>query len=921
MAELVTITIDGTPYQVEKGIPLLLAAERAGVRIPHLCYYEGTSVFAGCRVCVVQIDNVRGMPTSCTTPTADGQVVWTRTEEVLEMQRGVMALIMADHPDRCLTCHRQKHCGINDICLRDSVVTYRCLTCAKNKRCEFQSATEELEMFKFPMRYYQEEHAWYGPGHVETPIRRDNPFIELDFNECILCARCVRTCDEVRGLSCYEMSYKGPQARIDTSFGLSLQAVGCDGCGACIDACPVNTIMDRPSKWAGPSQRTVTTTCPHCGDGCQLDIETKRDKLLRVTPNKAGPANHGFASARGRYGLGFIHRPDRLTAPLVKREGTFVEVSWDEALEAVNSRLSNLHGSAFGAVASPKATNEENYALQKFTREVMESPNIDHYARIDEAAMIRPLVEALGHGAMTNSLDDLAEAACLLVFASDTSVTHPIAAWRARQVARFTGGTLIVADPRHHEMADWAHCWLRYRPGTEVTLIAGLVRAVVDGDLATSEGMGLPLTITVEDAAAVCGVEVDALRDAARAFAKGPSTVVFDAGITQYNADPSSAVAGLIDLCLLTGNIGRPGAGIATLRGASNQQGTEDVGCMPHPSLPLGTDPQISQIAQLGRTPPPRTEGLRCREMLAEGSPVRAMILMGVDPVADDPARRALKAAVERLEFLVVMSEFMTPTAQLADVVLPLASFAEQEGTFTSTERRVQRVHRIFDPVGGSRPGWSVIRDLAARMGHVQTWPDAAAVFVELAAAIPSYAGISYQRLDQGEALQWPCPAHDHPGTPLLYAEGFAEGFPRYLPFEPVGAPLAKTGEYPLVLASGRDLVPYHKEVLTRQSDPTTRPYDHALSVHPSDAERFEVTDGTITSVATTEGSLAVVAKVTEDVPEGVLYVSLPLLEDTGPVQGLALVDGLPRSPLEQARIERAVQRPIQPGRPHEPQR
>jgi formate dehydrogenase (NADP+) alpha subunit len=832
MAELVNVTIDGTQYEVEKGIPVLLAAERAGVRIPHLCYYEGTSVFAGCRVCVVQIDGARGMPTSCTTPTADGQVIWTRTPEVLEMQRGVMALVMADHPDRCLTCHRQKHCGINDVCLRDAVVTYRCLTCAKNKRCELQSATEELEMFKFPMKYYQEEHAWYGPKHEEMPIRRDNPFIELDFNECILCARCVRTCDEVRGLGCYEMAYKGPLARIDTSFGLPLQAVGCDACGACIDACPVNTIMDKPSKWAGPSQKTVTTTCPHCGDGCQLDVETKREKILRVIPNKAGPANHGFASARGRYGLGYINRADRLTQPLVKRDGGFVSVSWDEALDLVASKL---RGVPFGAVASPKGTNEENYTLRRFTEAL--GGKVGHYARIDESAMIGPLREALGYGAMTNSFDDFANAKCLLVFASDTAVTHPIAAWQARQVARFNGGTLIVADPRQNEMTDWAQQWLRYRPGTETALAAGLLKAV-DG----------PGDLSVEECAAICGVDAEAIRDAARAFAAGPSTVVFDAGITQYNPDPASAVAALVNLCIATGNIGKAGAGIACLRGASNQQGTEDVGC--------------------GAGWP---------------SDVRALVMVDVDPVSDDPARRSFAEALERMQFSVALSHFMTATAELADVVLPLASFAEQDGTFTSTERRVQRVNKIFDAPGGCMPGWMVLRDLAAKMGQSFDWPDVTAVFSSMASQVPMYAGISDGEQWGGEILQ------------------HGEGYPRLLPFS---VPPAVSGE--VLLASGRELMAYHKEVLTGQGDATTRPYEEALRVNPSDAARYGVADGGMARVVTSEGTLTVAAQVTAEVPEGAVYLTVPLLEETSPVQGLGIVDAMPAAAVVGARIEGA---------------
>ena len=908
--ETVTIQIDGEKYEVEKGIPLVLAAERVGVRIPHLCFYEGTSVFAGCRLCVVQIDGVRGFPPSCNTVTVESQVIWTKTPEVLEMQRGVMSLILADHPDRCLSCHRQEHCGIDGICLRDAVVTYRCLTCAKNKRCEFQSVSEEMEMHKYPMTYYQEDTSWYGPQHVESPVRRDNPFIELDFNECILCARCVRTCDEVRGLGCYEMSFKGPQARIDTAFGLPLQDVGCDACGACVDACPVASILDKPSKWKGSAQSIVTTTCPNCGDGCQLDVEIKQDKILRVSPNKLAEPNHGFGCAHGRSGLGYVHSPGRLTTPLIKREGRFVQASWHEALSLIAERLAVYKGDAFAAIASPTATNEENYLLQKFARAVMGTNNVDYYTRFGGVDATQGLMDAFGYPAMTGSLGDILDAKCVLVISSDTAVSHPIAAWRARNAARYRGGSLIVANPRHNEMVKWAGQWLRYRPGTEVALLGGIMSAILDEGLADQEFIAGRVDdlaalqqslaeLSVDRAAEMTGVSADDIRATARTFAGSESGVIlYDQSIFEYTRN-RDAVRAIADLALLTGKLGKPNCGVMALRGDSNLQGALDMGCLPN-YFP-------------GYQPASGNPGLDFSQMVtaAASGRVRAAVIIGVDPLADDPQRSAITAALAKLEFSVALGSFLTPTAQEADVVLPLATFAEQEGTFTNTERRVQRVRHLFDAPGEARPGWQVLCELAQRMGASGFgFSEAAQVMGEISSTIPAlYGGISHQRLEDG-GVQWPCPSADHPGTPVLYTNGFPRGKASLQPI--VHRPLdgARGGQFPLLLAAGRDLAPFHKEILISREDASACPYEaELLKVHPDDSLRYDVGDGETVRIVTPKGDFRVKAHVTDDVPPGALFLSLPVLDDPTPVRtGIIgeLLELLPDMAVTPARLEKA---------------
>lgn len=374
---LVTITIDGEEFPVPPGTPVLQVARRNGIYIPHLCYLEGLPAYGGCRLCLVEVEGAREYQLSCSTPATQGMVVRTKTPALREMQRGILEFIISDHPNRCLTCHRLKHCPANGVCLRDSVVTDRCVTCAKNGHCELQAACDFLNMAGY-MTYDREQQVL---EKAYKTVERVNPLIERDYNKCIVCARCIRVCDEVREIRAYGLTYRGPAAQVDTVNGLPLNQTDCEFCGACVDVCPVESLMDKPAKWAGTPQRFATTVCNYCGVGCELRLEIRNDRIIRLHAAD-GPANHGQACIKGHFGMDFIHHPDRLTTPLVRKNGELVPTSWDEALSLVAATFARHKGDGFAAIASGKATNEDNYVIQKLTRAVMSTNNIDHCARL-----------------------------------------------------------------------------------------------------------------------------------------------------------------------------------------------------------------------------------------------------------------------------------------------------------------------------------------------------------------------------------------------------------------------------------------------------------------------------------------------------------------------------------------------------------
>ncbi|TFG45392.1 MAG: formate dehydrogenase subunit alpha, partial [Dehalococcoidia bacterium] len=757
-------------------------------------------------------------------------------------------------------------------------------------------------------------------------IDDSNPFFRLDRNYCILCARCTRACDEITGNNAIELIDRGYDSRVSTIADKPIIETNCRSCGECVAHCPVAAMT--PKDYVKPNSE-VSTICPYCGVGCGLKLETRNGRIVGVSGDESNPVSKGRLCVKGRYGVkDFVHHPERLNKPLIKTNGEFIETEWDEALEYVCSKLIRYKPGEVAVIASAKVTNEENYLIQKLARAVLGTNTVDHCARLCHSPTVAGLAAAFGSGAMSNSIGDMKETACFFIIGANTSETHPVIGFEIKQAIK-NGARLIMANPMKIPLVRHADIFLQPTPGTDVLLLSAICKIILDEELydtafitertenfkAFTESLR---NFDLEHAAAVTGVPLENIKAAARLYATSkPASILYAMGITQHShgTDNVSAVA---NLALLTGNLGKPGAGVNPLRGHNNVQGACDMGALPDvfPGYQKVADESVrARFETAWGVKLPDEPGLTLPEIIdaIEQGKIKALYMVGENITLSDADSNRIRKALSKLKLLVVQDIFRTETAELAHVILASSSFAEKDGTFTNTERRVQRVRRTVVPVGDSRPDWWITTELGKRLGgkgFSYTSPDQ--IFEEIRTVTPSYAGMTYSRLENG-GLQWPCPTIDHSGTPILHIERFSRGKGAFkvLEYRPPAEQPDK--DYPFILTTGRSPYHFHTGTMTRRvAGLTELQATETLEISAIDAAQLGITEGDTVKVTSRRGSVTANAQVSKHLVTGVIFMTFHFPETATNILTSPALDPVAKIPefkVATVRLEKPKQR------------
>jgi formate dehydrogenase alpha subunit len=870
--QTVKLNIDGQEIEATKGLTVLEAIQAADIYVPTLCHDPDLKPYGACRLCIVQIEGMRGWPTACTTPAADGMVIHTETEEINKIRRSIVEMAIANHPYDCLVCNKSQVCELLQVARYVGV--------------------DEKSVVRLRR------------GQLVKSVDMSNPAFDFDPNKCILCGKCVRTCLELQGLGAIDLSFRGYHTQISTFGAKPLAQSTCQSCGECVERCPTGALAP---KYVVIPQKEVKTICPYCGVGCSVQLGVRGQKIISVRGCKESIVNQGGLCVKGRYGFDFVNHPDRLTRPLIRREGVpkngnpreiseaFREVDWEEALERFAEGLTRTRdrfgADAIGVLSSAKCTNEDNYVIQKFARAVIGTNNVDHCARLCHASTVAAALAAFGDGAMSNSISDIDQADTLLVIGSNTTECHPIIGRKIKRSVKFNGSRLIVADPRAIELSKIADVHLNHKPGTDVALLNGMMLQIVKEGLHDKafvnnrcedfdpflKSLSQYDLKTVEG---ITGVSQDKIRQSARLFGKGKNAIImYGMGITQHTTGTDNVKA-IANLLMLTGNLGREGTGFSPLRGQNNVQGACDLGALPnvYPGYQKVNDHSVKAKFQKtwGRKLDDKP-GLTLTDMfqVSHEGRLKAMYIVGENPMMSEPDLMHARNAMIRLEFLAVQDLFFTETAQLADVVLPAASFAEKDGTFTNTERRVQRVRKAIKPPGEAKGDWEIVANIATKMGYPLNYSSSNDIMDEIAKLTPIYGGVSYNRLNNNHGLQWPCWSKKHPGTPILHKDKFTRGRGKFHAID--HSPPAETPsfEYPLMLTTGRVLEHWHTGSMSRRSHvlETLAP-ESCVEINPADAAQLGIVEGDLITLSSRRGRVQTKVKKTLRVSPGLAFMA-----------------------------------------------
>lgn len=872
--EMVTLTIDGMPITVPAGTSVMRAATEAGAKVPKLCATDQLESFGSCRLCLVQIEGKRGFPASCTTPVEEGMKVTTHSPRLAELRRSVMELYISDHPLDCLTCTANGNCELQDMA---GVVGLR--------NVRYGMAGEN-----------------HFDAHSAAPIDDSNPYFSFEPSKCIVCSRCVRACEEVQGTFALTISGRGFGSKVSASAGESFLDSECVSCGACVNVCPTATLSEKSLIQLGQAERTVTTTCAYCGVGCSFNAEVKGQEVVRMVPNKDGGANEGHACVKGRFAWGYATHPDRLKHPLIRKSinDPWQTVSWDEAFEYAASeirRIQEKYGrKSVGGITSSRCTNEETWLVQKLIRTAFGNNNVDTCARVCHSPTGYGLKQTLGESAGTQDFLSVEDADVIIVMGANPTDGHPVFASRLKRRLR-QGAQLIVIDPREIDLVRTPHIEAKYhlplRPGTNVAMINALAHVVLTEGLVDEAFVAkrcekeafeewrafiLRPENSPENVAEITGVPAESIRAAARLYGSARNgAIYYGLGVTEHSQG-STTVMGIANLAMATGNIGRRGVGVNPLRGQNNVQGSCDMGSYPH-ELPgyrsVKDDATREQFNQFWNTKLDSEPGYRIPNMLdaaVEGI-FKGMYIQGEDVAQSDPNTKHVHAALSNLECLIVQDIFFNETCKFAHVIFPGASFLEKDGTFTNAERRISRVRKIVEPLAGMAD-WEVTLGFAKALGVPMSYEHPAEIMQEIAALTPTFAGVTYEKLERLGSIQWPCNESVPEGSPVMHVTEFTRGLGKFIITEFVPTKEKVSRKFPLLLTTGRILTQYNVGAQTRRTANNVWHQEDRLEIHPEDAAERGISDGDWVHLASRSGEIKMRAMVSERMQPGVVYTT-----------------------------------------------
>lgn len=866
--DLSTLTayIDGEPFRFQQGDTLLNFIDRHRGRghVPTLCDAPQLEPYGACRVCSVEValkqDGPRRVMASCHTPVSAGMHVFTESQKVRGLRKNIVELVLTDHPLDCLTCE-------------------------VNGNCELQTVAAKVGIrgVRYPA----------GANHLDRKKDLSHPYMTSDLSKCINCSRCVRACDEIQGQFVLSMHGRGFNARIIKGLDTSFEDSPCVSCGACSQACPTSAISDRFQSKSIEATKKTRTICTYCGVGCNLNVATKGNEVLSIQAPVDAEVNHAHTCLKGRFAFKFYNHPDRLRKPMIRTNGHFEEVTWDEAYNHIVknlTRIKNEHGGqAIAGISSARCTNEENYLMQKFIRAVMGTNNIDCCARVCHSPTAWGMQKSFGTGAATNSFEDIEHTRCIMVIGANPTEGHPVTGARLKQQV-MKGTPLIVIDPRKIEIVPYAKHHLQLRPGTNVALLNMMARYILDEGLVKRDFVekrcenwdafesGLR-SLDLDELERITGVEKEKVRAAAIEYASSEAAMSFHGlGVTEHQQGAKTVML-IANLAMMTGNIGRPGVGVNPLRGQNNVQGAADMGCQPHQGAGYFevADPEVHKLyeqfygVKLSEEP-----GWKIPQMFdaaIEGK-LKALWLMGEDVVQTDPDSEHVKHAMNSLEFLVVQEIFMTETAKFANVILPAASFLEKSGTFTNAERRVQRVNAAVKPLEGTKPDGQILCEIIQRFGHPQEDYTPDGVLAEIARIVPFFKGATWENLgDNGK--QWPI-AEGGQDTQILHRESFKRGLGKFhfFPWQESTELQNHGRDFPFILTTGRILEHYNCGTMTRRTGNSDIVARDELAINPADAAKKNIRDGDQVKLCSARGEVTLPARVTEEVKPGILYTT-----------------------------------------------